>query len=276
MKTKRLLRGGPQSGGAAAPAPPTKTQRVVDTALVIAASTALAYAVAYSYESGYCRYFGIPTYLIVPTPSVLVAAVAGIVLATMGLSPLVAMLRLFLSKAGVPNLARTRFEYVLLMVFVGLSLTGFTWGALFVVIFPAVVILGEYVPVLFTKGTIAERFAAIDNAPDPLLEHSPIAKLVRASGDQRAGQFVVVALMSYFGALGLGAFNARNQSEFEVVLSRPDVALVKSYGDFLIGIKFDERTKAATGEVVVFKANDEFKELHVKSKWIGPLSKAPK
>jgi hypothetical protein len=249
-------------------------RKVLDTALLIAATTALAYAVAYAYESAYCSHFGVPKYLISPTPAVLVGSVVGVFFTALNVMPLLAMFRLFLHKRGVTELARFRIEISLFFVFVIFTIGGLAWVSALLTLAFTFIFLGEYVSVFWLKGTLNERLLAIEKVPDPIAEHNPITRLLKSVNDRRVSQFVLVSWLAYIGAMAVGAFTARTQTDFDVVLSRPDVVLLKAYGDYFIGVKFDQTSKKAMGEVLVFKIADDFKELHLIKKRIGPLAKA--
>lgn len=246
----------------------------VDSTLTVAAFTGLAYAVAYQYESGYCSHFRIPTQLISPTPSVLVAALLGLTIVALTAAPLIGMFRLTATKIGLTDLARWRVEMAILFSFVILATAGLTWTAAVAVFLLCFLIFGVYLTAFWEKGSLHDRLKAVERTPDPADDHNPLVAAIKAAKDLRVLKFFVLAWLSVYAAQGVGAFNARNQADFQVVTSRPDVAFVRSYGDLLIGVKFDQSRKAATGEVVVFKIGDEFKELHVSSKRIGPLIKS--
>lgn len=246
----------------------------IDSTVTVAAFTALAYAVAYQYESGYCSHFRIPTQLISPTASVLVAALLGLMVSAVTFAPAVGLLRHLLSNAGFTELARLRVEVAALFSLVLLATLGLTWVAALGALAVFLIGCGEYLPVFWRKGSLRERFEAIERTPDPANDFNPVFMAMKETKDRRVFKFFILAWLSVYTAHGAGTFNARNQAEFQVITSRPDVAFVRSYDDLLIGVKFDERKKAATGEVVVFKVSDDFKELHVSPKRIGPLAKS--
>lgn len=247
------------------------TTQVIDAAVVLAAGTALTYAVAFCYEAGYCNYFAIPLFLIVPTTSVVLGAVIGVVAAGYTLIQLMALERALLADAKLSPLFRFRLEMFALMTFSGYAAFGLAWSTLLASIYAVIVFFGQYFPsLLFGKGTLIERLNAAESERDYVAESSPLTDVAR---------FSPLVLNCFIGttiacvvAGAIGAANARWQKDFYVIASRPDVALVKSYGDLMIGIRYDENKKAATGEVLVFKIDHDFRQVNLSKRRIGAIA----
>lgn len=243
-----------------------------DAALMVAAGTAMTYAVAFSFEVGYCRHFNIPYFLIVPTASVILFALFGVIGVSLSLAQLLSIERALLSVTSLPPLFRTRLESSLLFALAGLASFGFSWSAVGAAVFGLFVWCGVYIPAFFfpRRGTLSERLREVELERDHLAESSPLVGIFDYLGE-RGSQLALFTLVACFVASGVGAATARLQKEYHVLASRPDVALVKSYGDVMVGIKFDETKKAATGEVVLFKVDDDFAQVNLNTRRIGPL-----
>jgi hypothetical protein len=226
------------------------------------------YGVAYAYELGYARFFSIPLFLIQPTISIILAVVFALTFTALSLAQGVALLRLAL--ASVPAGFRAKVYLTVFMSLVALATMGFTWSALAAIIFFIFIFCGLHIVVLiFGSGTWRERLEEADSSPDRLHRFDPISSPVL--GPLAAG-VIVIGMFLVLLAVALGALAARTQVEFNVVEARPDVALVRQYGDLMVGVKFNETAKRATGEVVIFKLGDEFKQLNLTVKRVGPLA----
>jgi hypothetical protein len=245
---------------------------VSDAAVAIGAATVAGYAIAYAYESGYCGYFRIPTFLITPTPSVIVSSLFAVVAGALVLAQLVAIERTILQGASLPPQFRGRLEFAGLLSLFALGPFGFTWSWVGATAFFFFIICNVYLLALLPgKGTLLERIAEIDTYPPSRIEQvDPWLTTLREVGPV-VGGFLVALLMACFAAQSAGAASARMQKDFHVWSGRPDVALIRSYGDVLIGIKFEEQSKRATGEVVVLKIEEGLNQIPVTSKRIGPL-----
>jgi hypothetical protein len=246
---------------------------VTDAAAMVAAATAMIYAVAFSFEVGFCQHFGIPLFLIIPTTSVILFALFGVVSVGFLLVQVMSIERAILGATSLPALFRSRLESSLLFALGGLASFGFSWSALGAAAFGFFMWCGIYIPALFfpKRGTFVERLREVEGARDYVGEASPFVGLAAAVGE-RGIQLFLFALLSCFIAASVGTATARTQKKFQIIAARPDLALVKSYGDLMIGIKFDESKKAATGEIVVFKMDHDFKQVNLTSRSIGPLS----
>lgn len=239
-----------------------------DSALLVSGFTALAYATAYCYELGYGGYFSVPAFLIEPTISIIVAAVLGLVFTALSMFHGVALLRMLLSP--LPAGFRVKVYLTVFSSVAALAIMGFTWSALAAIAFFTFVFCGVHITALvFGRGSWQQRLMTVDSTPDRLDSYHPMS--TQALGSVTPGAIGIAVLLLIF-AQALGAFNARSQRDFYVIEARPDVALVRQYGDLMVGVKFNDREKQATGEVVIFKVGDEFKQVNVNARRIGPLT----
>jgi hypothetical protein len=246
-----------------------------DAAILVAALTGLAYALAYAYEAGYCGYFSIPVFLIAPTLSVVIGSVLGIIFLASLVFGLVAIERAFLRHIFKwPELLLFRLELSVLFSLMALANYGLSWSTLANAAVVFFLVLGDYLPAVFMrKGSVLERLRSAEQDRDIVLESNPVTGFLASIGSKAAG-FLVFAFLACITAAGIGTAEARGQERFNILEARPDVAFVKGYGDVLIGIRFDEAKKLATGEIVLFKIGDEFKQVNFREKRVGPLAPA--
>jgi hypothetical protein len=209
-------------------------------ALLLGALSALGYCVALAYEAGYASHFGYPSYLITPTPNVIVTALAAILMVVFGF--VLPLVDLFESPGG-------RNKGIAALIVLWFVLAG---SYLFTVSNYALSSL-----VTFGLSVAIFCFLQWAGAVD--------AKQGRVTGRKAKSVSGVLLLVStvYVLASFFGTLTAMNQKAFFFLKSKPDFAVVRLYDSVAVAVRFDFQTQQFTREYLAFKMGDELKELNL-------------
>lgn len=248
----------------------SKFRFLPDSAIVLAGITGLGYALAYTYESSFCQFFGIPSYVIEPTPTIIFQAILGIFLTSIPFIQASSMIEKLFGKFS--KSFRSKVLFSLLATFLALGYFGVSWSALALSLFATFMIMGSYLLVVIEKGSLPERIQAIDEKERSSndVEDSYIQRIVATIG-KAPFLFLLFGYLLSIAAASIGAMHARQQVEFYVSTTSPDTAIVRRYGDIALGVKYVESSKALTGEVSLIKLDGGSVPLVLKKKKLGPL-----
>lgn len=237
-----------------------KPRSIFTDGLIVAGATAAAYLITFAYEYGYCTYFGVPGFLIEPSPGTVLftafcMSVGGVVLVEWSYIP-----RVLLAEIPWPKL---RFRLLVVALIWGApALMGmpFKWLALVNQILWTLLVLADYIfALIFQSGSFAERMLRGERASDT--SRSPWTGPTKTFGAMAVG----LALFAYFSLLIAwvsGTIHARFQEGFVVLKSAPDFAVIKRYGDRFVAIRYEGASPRATGE---FRVVEQKADLHFTS-----------
>lgn len=247
------------------------SSQLMTDAVFVAGLTACAYLFAYLFELGYCRHFGIPAYLITITPASVLFSLATVTISLFAVNQVYGFVEFFFKEMGLSRLG-FRFLQWVLYCSVNLALFGWTKDFLTGAMLITMMMLASYAA-LVPNGAepLLSRIRAAEKTSDPYLKIDPIARGLLKLGRVPILAFNVVILGSVC-SYGIGAANARLQTEFVELTTSSNTLAVRAYGELLVSIKFDPATKTATGETLVSKIGDTALSLNVKTK-LGPIQR---
>lgn len=253
---------------------------VLTDSLVIAAASALAYLASFLFEWGYADHFGVPASLISPsltTVLVAAAAVGGVLLWLVIMSPLYSPLFVASESLALKPYRFFLRQLAVMVVFTILVVATFGW------VWPILAILAMAVALplvlslasaLLTEHSlpVRERFAKHADIQDRDIGFALVDRFKQAVGPS-GSWMVVVCTIVLFVAYGAGHASATRQIQFPTFKADPSVALLRSYGDLMIGVRVDRAARRATGDLVLtWLADKKTVELNVEA--IGPLARA--
>jgi len=212
-------------------------------ALLLGALSAAGFCVAFAYEVGYARHFGYPTYLISPTPNVIVTALGVVLGAALFLLPLLTDL----FDSSVSSVQRKASFWIIFIVFCGLLVgyvfvtNNYQWASLWTVG------LGAVTGVIMHWGDKSNAKRGSVSGPKVRVVFS--------------GFLLLVGI--YYLASLLGTQAARDQKAFFFLQGKPDFAVVRLYDSLAIAIRYDFEKQQFVHEYLVFKLGDERKEMRL-------------
>jgi hypothetical protein len=209
-------------------------------ALLLGALSAGGYCVAFAFEAGYADHFGYPTYLITPTPNVIVTALAAVMIVVAGLFPP------FIDMLESKNLGNRKLGLVaLLVIFVG-----FSAAYLFTM---SNYKLSSLIPLPFGLALLVlMRWAG---AADAKHGHVTGPKSRAVAG------VLFLALLTYQLATFFGVMSATNQKAFYFLKTKPDFAVVRLYDSMAVAVRYDTQKQQFVREYLAIRLGDELKEL---------------
>ena len=233
-----------------------RPRSIISEGLLIAGATAVIYLLTFAFEYGYCGYFGVPGFLIEPSPGTILFTALFVTLIGVGLIEASYLPRLLLAAIPWPGL-RTRFVFI-----------AFMWGAPVLIGAPigwlqilslstwTLLILNDYIyALIFRPGSFAERVSQGES--DSKTSMSPWDGPMKVFGRTVVG-LVTIVYLAVLAAWLAGATYAHLQEGFIVLKSAPDVAVIKRYGDRFVAIRYAGTPAQATGE---FRVIDQEKDM---------------
>lgn len=246
---------------------------VLSDGLLLGVMPVFVYGMGYSYESGYVSFFGVPTSLIsIDAPAMVSAALFGAMYAFVLLLWITSSVDSSASNSYVGKsigLIMMYFGFFVVLYFMikGTEYLTFTIAALFVVML-LIVLLEK----LEGKWVWLRRFfMRIHSKLSESLDYEEKAPVSAADKLREMGAILFIALLPFVLAYIAGKNNAKEQAIFSVISSKiGDLAVVRIYGDRIIGIPFDRKDKEFSKEFVILKS-ESISERLFKSQKIGPL-----
>lgn len=246
---------------------------------VLAVTPFFGYLFAYVYEVGYAGYFGVPVDLVsIDVPRIFVAtgALLSVVLILFLLYGVLNPFLLELDK--VPALVQERLVrllFVLAFLVVFFYLYGFDWRHTWPMVFVLVLALFiEFIFPLFAQYRVRGylgKLAAQDviDAPDRSVLF-PIIKMLGGSAFVLLFWLGIITYLTYH----VGRAEAVRCQWFHCPSAISSVAVVRIYGNTIMGVRYDPLSHRLTGEIL-FGAlgSEDWREL----KWqkVGPLEPMP-
>ncbi len=219
------------------------TRKFATDAVMLAVLSAFGYWIAYAYETGYASHFGYPTYFISPTLNIIVAAIASLAAAMVGLTlPLLDAL-----KTGDATRSKHARRFIFAAIFALLvgSLyvsSNYDWRVLWRVLFAVVI----YFVYRWTSASEAKHGVALPMS----------ASLFFLA--------LLAAMLVHVGSTFAGLMAAKDQRVFYFLTSKPDYAVVRIYDGVAVAVRYDTSKKAFTGDYVILKFGDELKDFGLK------------
>lgn len=213
-------------------------------ALLLGALSAIGYCIAFAYEMGYAKHFGYPSYLISPTPSVIVIALAVIAATVSSATPIFS--DYFNSRKG--SIERRVYFWILFFVFIfviimySFTISNYSWISLFKnIAYIAFICIIVYFQIKLKKG-----------------DYSVNAKFNKFA-------FLAVGIsFVYLISILAGIYSAKSEKVFYFLTDKPDYAVVRLYDATGIAVRYDSNKKSFDHHYYVIKINDDGKGLALK------------
>lgn len=244
--------------------------------VLLAGMSAYAYLLAFLYEYGYCAHFDIPTTFIAPSLSTILVAAAALAAALVPALYVLAFTTPLFKAARDPNRRPFRdvFAFSAVLFAAGIllgAIYGYTLrGAVTYVVVAVLFMLFLFLPAVLSNRhlPIRDRFAqhADLQDQDPFL----VTNLLESWMTRKQVLLVMAGLLTLGLALLVGDAEATRKVNFLTLKGEPDVAVVRNYGDLIIGAKFDGKSKETTGEFRFLWVSDK-KEVSFVLAPVGPL-----
>jgi len=119
------------------------------------------------------------------------------------------------------------------------------------------------------RGSLRERFIADETAEAPVRDRLISARIQKLVGTP-ASFILLLFLVGSLCANTAGKAAAETQKEYFVFADTPDFAVVRMYGDTIIAVQFDPKTKAVQSQVIVRKIAE--KMTLIRDENLGPLT----
>lgn len=247
------------------------SSKLLTDGVLIAGITALAYAVAFAYEYGYCSNFGIPNYLINPSITTILVAFFSIVIFAIFALMFGELFSYFPSDPGLDHLKRRLILFLLMFALVSMA-TGLRWIN-FVLIGPVTAELLIYLLELFVqRGTFKERLVASSKSFDrsPTRDNPAVRYIFNRLGAQGFTIFgwVYLCLILSFSA---GSYESRNQSDFQILVGAPNLALVRIYGEMAVFVDVTKPLKSPGSKFQIRRFSGDSTSLELERRPLGEL-----
>lgn len=246
------------------------SNRLLSDALSVAVLTACAYLLAMLYEVGYFRYFAIPELFMIPTPYVLLGGLLGVIWVLALFVPIMSVLMVVLRLVPGEEL---RFRLVVGVV--GCSGVALVFGGGLITACAAIS-LGVWLVYFLVERALRSTEKGWRRVVAGFT--APITKEASPALDAIEARFGVAPIAAFFlmylaGLIAFvsGSAVARLQTTFHVSIDRENLAIVRSYGDYVVGFEVDPAQRRATGRYVVQKLSDG-QTVNTERRKIGPLS----
>ena len=210
--------------------------RFATDALLLGALSAAGYCIAFAFESGYAKHFGYPTYLVSPTPSVIVTAVAATLFIVLGLAmPIV---------EAVESAHKSRRKRAVNIGF----------GIFLVLMVGSALIEGNFeMKAWITAGLTILVMTGMFWSSKKDAENGKVAGPTGFS----LGVTALLLIVTYTLANLAGLVSAMNQQVFFFLPGKPDFAVVRLYDSTAIAVRYDFDKKKFAGEYRILKLKDD-------------------
>lgn len=253
-----------------------RPSRMLTEGIVLAVTTAFAYALAYYYESGYADTFGIPRELIsLDVRTILIAATAFVTYIY------VAVLMLDVVWSAIPKgggllTLEVRFVAILLIV---LFLYAFAYGqdsgdVIILIVGSILICLLYYLWVFFTgpRGlSFREKLLLGYKADRKIHKEGLLGPLIDRLGGNSAIVLIGVGVFALFLADAIGHGTASKQNDFFVLEDESNQVILRVYGNSVISAPFDPCTNEILAPLTVQQMSDT-SSLKLRRVRLGPLS----
>lgn len=253
-----------------------KSQFRLSEGLLIALISSGSYLLTFQYEKGYAAYFGIPSSFInlsLTNVLYIAALLTGFILSAF---PFANILTIVLFSNIIRNQTIASYLFITVMLAIMAFFPAYIFGS-WVVFIVSLIMFLMYVGIIFIipliahrkKGSYIKRLEAqaeIDLDPNII----NLFDLISFKFGKLGTLLILLFIISVSFASTAGSASAINQEEFLVNQSKPEMVLLRTYGDNLIFAPFDRNTKEVQKSFVVLKVAADPK-LILSLEKIGPL-----
>lgn len=244
--------------------------------MVIALLPVVSYSIAFAFETGYYEHFDIPISLIEISVSNIVYAFLSLALSLLIFYVVLEAINPIWCKISEKIRPRLYlYLYFLFGIITHLIIAKGEYADIKIILYIlAFLIFTDFIlPALDFKNKVSYVDRIVSIHKKELEYYSAMDKLAYSIGFnwfRLAMTLFVLIFLAYSTGLG----KARVKIEYQVLASKPNVALLKITPKYLILSEYDSYKKETFGEIIVKELNS-FKNLTIKKKQIGPL-KLPK
>jgi hypothetical protein len=236
-----------------------RTQTLISEGLLLAAIPVIAHSIAFLYELGYCQFFGIPTFLISISATAIFIAAGTMLSIAWPIYSIINLCSMLVDPLSTPLIrAVTRIFIVTVPLIALLFLFGLDWPELYTAALTVlfIVILEFGTPLLAQrgKGNFSEKLRYQEEF-ESQQKKSHLSNVFSRLGVSSAIVFVTL-IYSLFIAYSCGRAAAKKQESFLVLKETSNVAVLRIYGDNLVGAAYDGKSKKLTGEFLLRKVGD--------------------
>ncbi len=224
-------------------------------AVFITAITAGSYWFAFQYERGFFEAYGLPTILLEIDSHIILKFAGAFLAITTTWFFIVNPFGSWLPRS--PDLKRKVVPLIASLLFA-------IWYAV------AFGFKKEDYVVYLIFGGMGLALSAIEFLPKTPQTATALDGIIAKVGKNVARMVISILVLNWL-ALLTGMAAARNDTDFLVPADNPNSAIIRIYGDKIIAVSFDRKTKMLTGEVLMWKLDKDDVKL-ILEKNIGPLS----
>ena len=248
----------------------------ITDAIILAALSAYVYFVTFVYEYAFCKYFNIPKSLITPSLSTILVFATAIgaflifILTFINFATPLFRVLTDRNKAPYHGLVRVN-VFFLIVMFLVLYTYPFTWTLMLTLLgtFLIVDIFFFGIPVLIAirkKRTVAQGLESIGQDEDNFDFLNFIMRNLTRKEKGIILLLICIVVVSYL----IGDGEARKQSFFPTLSTRPNTAVLRIYGDMLICAEYNPSSRAISDSLILFHTTKSSETILV-IKEIGPL-----
>lgn len=219
--------------------------KFVSDALLLGVLSAFGYCIAFTYEMGYAKHFGYPSYLISPTPTVIVTALAAVAGLFMSVAPFFSDLFKFNNEFDKKVSIILAFSaFVILAAIHSFTVSNYSWVA-----------LAKSLGIMVLVFGITYMQARTNKKGGVSTTSSSVANFFLLAG------FLVCI---YIVSILAGIYSAKGEKVFYFLKDRPDYAVVRLYDSTAIAVRFDKQKQLFDHQYNVIKVGDDKNELDLK------------
>ena len=257
---------------------PTTLSRTLDSAILLAMLSALAFATSFAFECGYAGYFGIPALLVEANPKNLLICGAIFVFGMPSVWQSADFLVSLWPKKWPDAIRRATVITMspLVLMLVARVFLGTKWSTIAVIGLPATALFGliEFACPLLAHSDKPGYVAKLDanfshQAGQSQKSPGLVLMLINRVGPERYRQGMLV--LSFIPlAWAFGFREARLDKQFLVANAPSPCVIVSSFNDTLLCVSFDRVSRKVTGHYRLIPVKESMLDLQLES--VGPLS----
>jgi len=243
--------------------------------ILIALATLLGYLIAYRYESGYMSFFGVPDDFI--EINLIRVLIAGFTIFSVLLTFIVmieGLLFLLPKDLGFFTRPLLKLSPFLLAVVISLLTYGLEWRKyIFLLILLIIFSFLEFVFPLLSQKEVKgyrEKLIAQDKYDTERISTRFISHFYENVERPTIFIFAIILFVVLFAAT-FGESKAMRQIDYLTINTSPEAVVIRTYGDKLICLPFDRKSKEFKKRFFVIKIADNVNNVTFSSDRVGPL-----